>query len=155
MSDDILKIVITTIASLASGIGLVYLKQSVSGRRKPTITIDAKQIKFTMSDRIDDTYKHNLCRSGVTYKTRRLDRVFSPISANIVSVDKDVIILEDDNNQYILYGVLSQVVEGVSILAGSTVGVVTNFVGGEGRLSISCVDKTETKQSINTKEILQ
>lgn len=150
MSDlNATSVIITVSTAIISAISTIIISKIKNKNRISnfvSITEDS-DLKVIHSNRVDLTDKDSV--NGRVYKTRKYDRVRSPIKGTVTIIDNKLII-EGLNKTIILAGVMPIVSNGVIVNPSEDVAIVSRIESGEGKIFVSISDN---KKDISTDKI--
>lgn len=140
--DDILKVIPPIVTAIVAAISTVIVTKMKSKKTSSLVsTTDENDLRVIHSNRVDLTSKDTA--NGRVYRTRRYDRVRSPISG-MVTVDNDTLTITGKKHIITVSGVTAIVSNGVIVLPTEDIAIVSKMESGEGRLFVSISEVAET-----------
>lgn len=132
--DDSLKYIVPSLTAIISVVGTVLVAKfkSSTSRRLATTPKDV-DLRVVHSTRVDNSESD--ASGGRLYKTRRYDRIRSPING-VVNVVNDGIVISNSSYKITIIGCISMVADNVTIMCSEDIGIVNRIVNGEGRLNV-------------------
>lgn len=136
--------IITIIISSISTVLITRYKNR--GKNRFVTTLDEEDLKLIHSNRVDLTDK--LSVNGRVYKTRKFDRVRSPMRCSI-SIENGDMILTGSTKIIRISGITPIVSNGVIVNTSEDIAIVSRIESNEGKLFVSIMNL----ENDNSKEV--